>query len=67
MAIANIVGNLISGLFWLYLANLLGAESYGEVSYFIGIGSIASSISLVGGTKNIEKPKQPEKPKFHIS
>ena len=50
MAIANIVGNLISGLFWLYLANLLGAESYGEVSYFIAIGSIASSISLVGGT-----------------
>ena len=50
MASANIIGNLISGLFWLYLANLLGAESYGEISYFLAIGSIASAISVIGGT-----------------
>lgn len=50
MASANVIGNLISGLFWLYLANLLGAESYGEISYFLAIGSIASAISVIGGT-----------------
>ena len=32
MSSANIVGNLISGLFWLYLANILGTEAYGEIN-----------------------------------
>jgi O-antigen/teichoic acid export membrane protein len=45
---ANVVGNLISGIFWLYIARLLGTEHYGEVSYFIAIASIASTISFLG-------------------
>jgi len=53
MATANIIGNLISGLFWLYLANLLGTEGYGEISYFLAIGGIASTISIIGGTYSI--------------
>lgn len=50
MSSANVLGSIISGLFWLYLANLLGTEDYGEISYFLAIGSIASSIAIVGGT-----------------
>ena len=50
MSSANIVGNLISGLFWLYLANILGTEAYGEISYLLAIGSIASAVAIIGGT-----------------
>ena len=50
MGSANIVGNLISGLFWLYLANILGTEAYGEISYLLAIGSIASAVAIIGGT-----------------
>ena len=53
MSSANIVGNLISGLFWLYLANILGTEAYGEISYLLAIGSIASTVAIIGGTYSI--------------
>ena len=50
---ANIIGNAISALFWIYLAGLLGEKNYGELSYFIAIAGIASSVTLLGGPKNI--------------
>ena len=45
---ANIVGGLISALFWLLLAGIMGAEDYGEVSYFIAISSLAFTICFLG-------------------
>jgi len=48
MGLANILSNGISVIFWLYVASLLGAEQYGEISYFIAIAGIASTVSLVG-------------------
>ncbi len=45
----NIAGSAISGLFWIYLASLLGAENYGELGYYISIATIASSVSFLGG------------------
>lgn len=48
LSIANIVTNGIGGIFWLYMASLLGTESYGEISYIISIAMISSTISLVG-------------------
>jgi O-antigen/teichoic acid export membrane protein len=45
---ANIVANAISGLFWLYIARILGTEHYGEVSYFIAIAGIGTILSFVG-------------------
>lgn len=45
---ANLISTGISAIFWLYIAALLGAEQYGEISYFIAIAGIASTISLVG-------------------
>lgn len=50
---ANILGSAISGLFWLYLAALLGAENYGELSYYISISGIATTITLIGGSNFI--------------
>ena len=45
---ANLAGSLISGVFWLFLAPLLGTTNYGEVSYFIAICGIASTVSFLG-------------------
>jgi len=45
---ANLIGNGITAVFWLYLASLLGTEGYGEVSYFIAIATIGGVISLFG-------------------
>ncbi len=49
IGIANIAGSGISGLFWIYLASLLGEENYGELGFYISIASVATSISFVGG------------------
>ena len=48
VGIGNILSSLISGIFWFYFASLLGAEQYGEVSYYIAIAGIASTISFLG-------------------
>jgi len=45
---ANVISSAISGIFWFYLASLLGTEHYGEVSYFIAIAGIVSVISFLG-------------------
>lgn len=45
---SNVAVSVIFGLFWLYVASLLGTESYGEISYFIAIASITGSISSLG-------------------
>ncbi len=47
------ITNAIGGIFWFYMAALLGTEKYGEVSYLISIGVIASMISLIGSGNTI--------------
>ena len=54
MGIANLVGTAISVLFWLFLATIITTEEYGEISYLIAIGSIASIVALVGGGATIQ-------------
>ena len=46
---STILGNGVSAIFWLYLADLLGQESYGELGYLISIAGITSNVVLVGG------------------
>jgi len=48
LGFANILSSAISGILWIYLASLLGTEHYGEVSYFIAIAGIVSTISSLG-------------------
>jgi len=50
---ADIFGSAISGLFWIFLAGLLGAENFGEVGYYISIATIATSLSFIGGPNAI--------------
>ena len=40
IAIGNIGGKVIVGIFWLYMATVLGTENYGHVSYLIALGSM---------------------------
>jgi O-antigen/teichoic acid export membrane protein len=62
LSISNIVTNGIGGVFWLYMASLLGTKGYGEISYIISIAVISSTISLAGmsnvlivyGAKNVK-------------
>ena len=48
IGVADIAASGISAVFWFYMASLLGAEQYGQISYFLSIVSIASTISLFG-------------------
>ena len=43
----------ISAIFWFYMASELGVESYGQLSYFISIASIGSTISLIGSSTTL--------------
>lgn len=53
LGISDIIVKGISAVFWFYFAAELGAESYGQLSYFISIASIASTISLIGSSDTL--------------
>ena len=53
LGFGTIIGNSISVIFWLFLANLLGPEKYGEINYFVAIAMFASSISLISARRAI--------------
>ena len=50
---SNIVGVGISAIFWFYLANLLGAEEYGQIQYYIAIAGIVYLISSFDSPNSI--------------
>ena len=43
---ADVVGSVISGLFWLYIASQLNPDFYGEIVFFISIAGLAQMVSL---------------------
>lgn len=53
IGIGNIVGKAIIGIFWLYMATVLGTEDYGQVNYLIALGSMGAAISMVGTSNTI--------------
>jgi|SaaInlStandDraft_2_1057019.scaffolds.fasta_scaffold02744_4 O-antigen/teichoic acid export membrane protein len=53
IGISNIGGNAVSALFWIFLAGILESENYGEISFLLGIGSIAIAASLLGSEQAI--------------
>ena len=53
IGLAQISTGLISGLFWLYMARVLGTTHYGEVSYFIAIASLGSTVSFLGAGNSL--------------
>ena len=51
IGISDIIVAVIGAGFWLYIASLLDAEEYGEVSLFISLASIGAAIAVLG-TRN---------------
>lgn len=49
---SDIIGNVISAIFWFYLATLLPPEGYGKIFYFLGISGLVSYVSSIG-TQNL--------------
>jgi O-antigen/teichoic acid export membrane protein len=45
---SNMIASVIGALFWLVLAAILTATSYGELNYYIAAATLASSLSLAG-------------------
>ena len=45
----NIVGGVISSIFWLVLAGLMDTESYGQLSFLLALMGIFSVVSMIGG------------------
>ena len=48
LGIGNVTSSGISGIFWFYLAALIGSENYGEVSYLLAIVGIVAAIASIG-------------------
>ena len=46
---SNIIGSVITSIFWISIASIIGAESYGELGYFLSIIGISSVIAMIGG------------------
>jgi len=53
IGISTIVTTAIGAVFWFFMASILGAEKYGEVSYLISIGVIASTFALAGNANTL--------------
>jgi O-antigen/teichoic acid export membrane protein len=48
LGIANIVPTIIAVGFWFYIASLIGDEAYGELTYYLTIAGIGSTVTLLG-------------------
>jgi len=48
----DILRNVLVGIFWLYVANILEPKEYGEISYFLSIASLCAVFTGIG-TQNI--------------
>jgi|TARA_B100001750_G_scaffold112841_1_gene89129 O-antigen/teichoic acid export membrane protein len=53
VGIGNIAGKVIVGIFWFYMATVLGSENYGQVIYLIALGSMGAAISMVGTSNTL--------------
>ena len=49
IGVGNVAGGAITSLFWLFLAGILGTETYGQLSYFLAIMGITSVAASFGG------------------
>jgi len=50
---SSIVGSAITGVFWFYLATVLGPEEFGEIQYYLAIAGIAYFVSLISTDNTI--------------
>ena len=48
LGIAHFIPTLIATGFWFYIASLIGDKAYGELTYYLTIAGIGSTITLLG-------------------
>ncbi|WP_268544205.1 lipopolysaccharide biosynthesis protein [Candidatus Nitrosotenuis cloacae] len=53
VGIANVAGNGIAAIFWLYIATIMSAEQYGLLHYFFGLAGIMQVVSFIGGPTTV--------------
>ena len=53
IGIANLSAMVISSIFWLYMASLIGEEGYGNISYLLATGHIVGNIALLGSSDTL--------------
>ena len=53
IGIGDSIGNVLSAIFWFYIASVLEPEQYGEIFYFLGIAGLVAAASLIGTQNTI--------------
>ena len=53
VGLTDMTGTGIVAIFWFYIASQLGPENYGELTYLISIGTLASGIALFGSNYTV--------------
>jgi len=53
ISLSNIATSGLGSFFWFYLANLMSAESYGEIQFYISIAGFAYGLSMLGQSNTI--------------
>jgi O-antigen/teichoic acid export membrane protein len=48
VGISNLISNLISGIFWIYLASLLGVKGYAELGFMLAIVGTSGALASFG-------------------
>ena len=48
VGVSNLISNGISGVFWIYLASLLGVEGYGELGFMLAIVGTSGALASFG-------------------
>ena len=49
----DVIGSVLSAIFWVYLASQIKPDAYGEIHWFLGIAGIFSYIALFGTLNTI--------------
>lgn len=53
LSIAYIVPMIIASIFWFYIASVIGAERYGEITFYLAIAGIASGVTMLGAPNSL--------------
>ena len=53
IGLSDVAGTAISAVFWFYMASVMDPKQYGEIFFYIGIGTIAASAVLIGTQNSI--------------
>ena len=53
VGIGNIVGKIIVGIFWFYMATVMDPKQYGEIFFYIGIATIGAGIALLATQNSV--------------